>query len=104
MLDLLQLDLTGQVQVAKVSLDTKNRREVAETVRKLGVESSSVFLDPGGHSANMDSASDAPLTLYGMPMTYLVTPSGQIAGYLSGAADWLSEEAKGFLSYYSSSR
>lgn len=101
--DRLQSQLAGQVQVAKVSLDKGDRREVAETVRKLGIGSSSVFLDPDGRLANMDPASDAPLTLYGMPMTYLVSPSGQIVGYLSGAADWLSDEARQLLSYYSSS-
>jgi hypothetical protein len=36
-----------------------------------------------------------------MPNTYLVTPSGRIAGNIAGATDWLATDAQRLLAYYS---
>jgi hypothetical protein len=59
-------------------------------VKALDLRTLPIFLDPNGYVAYSDSGNgkDAPFALYGMPITYLVSSSGSIVGYMPGAADW----------------
>ena len=59
-----------------------------------------MLLDEAGRVASPDVDSDAPLAIYGYPTTYLVTPSGVIAGYITGPVDWDAPDARALLSYY----
>jgi hypothetical protein len=34
-----------------------------------------------------------------MPITYLITASGRVVGYMPGAADWMSDEASEVIDY-----
>jgi hypothetical protein len=44
-----------------------------------------------------DSGTNAPLTLYGMPITYLIDRAGWIAGYVAGQVDWSTEDARALI-------
>jgi len=59
-----------------------------------------VLLDPGRRLTSASADEAAPLTLYGMPITYLVDAGGATAGYIMGATDWASDDAQRLLAYY----
>ncbi|WP_213775244.1 TlpA disulfide reductase family protein [Bradyrhizobium sp. dw_78] len=90
----------GQVQVAAVSAEKKDRTDIKSFLDRLAVRSLPIYLDPEGKLVSASNESPAALSAYGMPVTYLITPSGRIAGYISGVADWLSDDAQQLLSYY----
>ncbi len=89
-----------QAAVAAVSIDTDERRRVKSYLDKLSIRSLPVYLDPEGKLAGNAAKGTAPLLIYGMPLTYLITPSGRIAGYMAGVADWLAPDAQKLLAYY----
>jgi thiol-disulfide isomerase/thioredoxin len=93
----------GRVNVVAVSSDKANREKVRVYLEKLSIRRLPVYLDPDGRLASSSSDSLAPMRLYGMPITYLVTPYGRIAGYISGPVDWLSDDAQRLLAYYAAS-
>lgn len=88
------------VAVAAVSVDTDSRERVRSYLEKLSVRALTVYLDPDGRLAGNAAKGTAPLLIYGMPQTYLITPSGRIAGYMAGVADWLAPDAQQLLAYY----
>lgn len=88
------------VKVAAVSVDRTSAQDVAAFVNELGVRHLPLYLDPQGILASEDAAGDAPLRLYGMPITYLITRSARIAGFIPGPADWLSSQGQKLLAYY----
>jgi thiol-disulfide isomerase/thioredoxin len=90
----------GQVQVAAVSAEKNDRNDIKIFLDRLAIHSLPIYLDPEGKLVSTSNESAAALSAYGMPVTYLITPSGRIAGYISGVADWLSVEAQQLLSYY----
>jgi thiol-disulfide isomerase/thioredoxin len=90
----------GQVQVAAVSAEKKDRNDIKIFLDKLAIRSLPIYLDPDGKLVSTSNDRPASLSAYSMPVTYLITPSGQIAGYISGVADWLSDEAQQLLAYY----
>ena len=90
----------GRIQVAAVSAETRDRSYIKTFLDRLAIRSLPIYLDPDGRLVSTSNDSPAALVAYGMPVTYLITPSGQIAGYISGVADWLSEEAQQLLTYY----
>jgi thiol-disulfide isomerase/thioredoxin len=90
----------GPVNVAAVSSDKADREKVRVYLEKLSIRHLPVYLDPEARLASDSSDSLAPLQLNGMPITYLVTPQGRIAGYISGPVDWLSDDAQRLLAHY----
>ncbi len=84
-----------RLHVVAVSEDRGDRESVGRFVRSLALKSLPVCLDPNGYVArSVDSERrSAPFTLYGMPITYLISASGLVVGYLPGAADWSSPAA-----------
>ncbi|MDO8979329.1 MAG: TlpA disulfide reductase family protein [Afipia sp.] len=103
-LDRLQ-EAMGQknLKVVAISLDRNGRPAVVPFVQKLKLRHLEVYLDPDGRvgSVGNDNVA-APFPIYGMPISYVVGPSGRIEGYLTGEADWLSDDARNLLSYYAS--
>ena len=91
----------GNLHVAAVSEDRGSRETVESFIRTLGLRTLPIYLDPNGYVAHSDSANErnAPFTLYGMPITYLIASSGTIVGYMPGAADWSSEAANSLIEY-----
>lgn len=92
----------GRVNVAAVSIDKTDRQQVKGYLQKTAIRALPIYLDPEGRLASKSTDSIAPLPIYGMPLTYLITPSGRIAGYMAGVADWLAQDAQELLAYYAS--
>lgn len=92
----------NSVHVLAVSEDRDDRLEVQRFVRALRLRSLPIFLDPNGYVASSDGDNhrNAPFALYGMPITYLVSGSGLIIGYMPGAADWSSAPANDLIEYF----
>lgn len=57
--------------------------------------------DPNGYVAHsdIDNVRKAPFALYGMPITYVVSSSGVVVGYMPGDADWSSAVADDLIAY-----
>jgi thiol-disulfide isomerase/thioredoxin len=89
-----------RVQVAAVAAEKKPPKDIKLFLDKLGIRSLPIYLDPDGRLVSASDDRPAALSAYGMPATYLITPSGRIAGYISGIADWLSRDAQQLLAYY----
>ena len=89
-----------RTEVLAVSIDKSDRRQVNVYLEKLGIRALPIYLDPEGKLASNSPTRPAPLVIYGMPLTYLITPSGRIAGYMAGIADWQTRDAQELLAYY----
>ncbi|WFR99251.1 TlpA disulfide reductase family protein [Rhizobium tumorigenes] len=97
----LKASMGKRIDVAAVSIDKGDRGDVKLFLSDLSVAGLPIYLDPNGIVAGTDAASGQQFPLYGMPITYLVTPDQHIAGYIAGTADWLSKPGQDLLSYYS---
>jgi len=93
----------GRVHVGAISEDRGPRETVARFVTSLDLKALPIFLDPNGFVAHSDAdnAKKAPFALYGMPITYAVSASGAIVGYIPGDADWSSPVADDLIAYLS---
>ena len=83
-----------------MAVDRGDRSSVVRFVEKLGIRHLPIYRDPNGYVAS--SAPDlknSPFALYGMPITFLISASGKVVGYMLGAADWNSEAAGKLLDY-----
>ena len=91
----------GRVHVAAVSEDRGPRETVGRFVKSLDLKVLPIFLDPNGYVAHSDgdNVKNAPFALYGMPITYVVSSSGAVVGYMPGDADWSSSAADDLIEY-----
>lgn len=107
MLDRLQ-QIRGRdrLAVVAVSTDREGRAVVAPYLRKLDLRHLTVCLDPDSRVTHTKGRGDttSPFGLYGMPISYVVDPSGQVQGYMLGQADWSSEAATRLLDHYAQGR
>jgi hypothetical protein len=78
---------------------TADSGKVRSYLGKFSLRRLPVFTDPGRRLAGNSADDPAPLTLYGMPITYLIDASGETAGYIQGATDWLGSDAQRLLTY-----
>jgi thiol-disulfide isomerase/thioredoxin len=102
-LDRLQQAMGSEgLQVVAVSVDRSDRRSVERYVRDRRIRNLPVFVDPDARIAHSEGSADrrAPFALYGMPITYVIGRAGNIQGYVLGEADWSSDAARNFLTYY----
>ncbi|WP_076867051.1 TlpA family protein disulfide reductase [Bradyrhizobium mercantei] len=100
MLDRLAASGRGDLVVVAISTD-RNRALVAPYVKQLKLRRLAIGFDPGGLVSRVDAAEvDTPFALYGMPISFLIGITGQVEGYLTGEADWLSADASGLFDYY----
>lgn len=90
------------LQVIAVSVDRGDRRAVERNVRDRGIRNLAVFADPDARIAHSEGSGDrkAPFALYGMPISYVISRSGDVQGYVLGEADWSSDAARNLLTYY----
>ncbi len=90
-----------RLQVVAVSEDRSDRDRVGRFVGSLGLKTLPICLDPNGYVAQQGDGSGrtAPFILHGMPITYLISASGLVIGYLQGAADWSSSAAADLFVY-----
>ncbi|MDB5502261.1 MAG: hypothetical protein JWR89_2163 [Tardiphaga sp.] len=96
-----------RTDLAVVAIATdRDRSLVAPFVKRLKLRNLAIGLDPGGLVARADASDgiDTPFALYGMPITFLIGITGQVEGYITGEADWLSVEARQLFDYYASRR
>ncbi|ODM70742.1 hypothetical protein A6X20_09200 [Bradyrhizobium elkanii] len=104
MLDRLAASGRSDLVVVAVSTD-RNRAPVAPYVKQLKLRHLAIGFDPGGLVSRVDAAEvDTPFALYGMPISFLIGVTGQVEGYMTGEADWLSAEAGGLFDYYAGVR
>lgn len=89
------------MRVIAVSEDRGERTTVERFVNSLKLQHLAIYLDPNGYVAfnDPDNKRNAPFGLYGMPITYAITASGWIVGYMPGAADWTSTAATGLIEF-----
>ena len=89
------------LEVIAVSEDRSDRETVARFVRANKIERLPIYRDPNGYVAfaDRDNEKKAPFALYGMPITYLISASGRVVGYMPGAADWMSGSARELIEY-----
>ena len=82
----------------------RDRSVVAPFVKQLKVRHLAIGFDPGGlvARAGANDGVDTPFALYGMPISFLLGVTGQVEGYMTGEADWLSIEARRLFDYYAS--
>lgn len=100
-LERLQMALGGTgFEVVAISVDRDGAAAVSPFLRRLNIRRLPVYLDAGGRTWSRDGDANAPFTLYGMPISYLVDPEGRIQGYLAGDADWSSDEARALIGSY----
>ncbi|KJC58447.1 hypothetical protein UP10_23370 [Bradyrhizobium sp. LTSPM299] len=89
------------LEVVAVSADRDGGATVTPFLRRLGIRHLDIGLDPRARMVRAgDDESATPFPLYGMPISYIVSPSGRIEGYMVGEADWSSEDARNLLNYY----
>ncbi|MDH2383435.1 TlpA disulfide reductase family protein [Bradyrhizobium sp. CER78] len=100
MLDRLAAGGRSDLAVIAVSTD-RNRAVVAPYVKQLKLRHLTIGFDPGGLVSRVDAAEvKTPFALYGMPISFLIGVSGQVEGYMTGEADWLSADASALVDYY----
>jgi thiol-disulfide isomerase/thioredoxin len=95
----------GRKDLAVVAITTdRDRSLVAPFVKKLNLRHLTIGFDPGGLAARAGASDrvDTPFALYGMPISFLLGVTGQVEGYITGEADWLSAEASRLFDYYAS--
>ncbi len=95
--------LGAEVQVTAVSIDREGSARVRAFLDNLGVRLPSA-LDPTGRLVkSVGDWEAAPITMWGMPISYVVDRRGRIAGYFVGEADWTSPDALALLRYFAHS-
>ncbi|RIA55589.1 TlpA disulfide reductase family protein [Dichotomicrobium thermohalophilum] len=102
-LDQLARDMADQpFNVIAISLDEAGRRKVIPFYQRHGIETLEVYTDPDQRvgAINPPAGVSAPFSLYGMPTTYVIGKNGAVRGYIQGAVDWRSNEARALLDYY----
>ena len=102
-----QLEGNRRADLAVVAITTdRDRSVVAPFVKPLKLRNLTIGFDPGGLLARAGASDgvDTPFALYGMPISFLLGVTGQVEGYITGEADWLSAEARRLFDYYASQR
>jgi thiol-disulfide isomerase/thioredoxin len=97
-LDRLQSEMGGEhFEVVALSIDRAGIEVVKRFYETLGLRHLGIYLDKNGISYQEFRA-------YGLPTSYVIDRGGRAMGYLPGAADWGSQEAKALLQYYTARR
>ena len=91
----------SDLAIVAISEDRAERGVVERFAQKLSIQNLNIYLDPNGYVAFSDAENKrkAPFALYGMPISYAVTASGWVIGYMPGAADWDSPNAARLLEF-----
>ncbi|MDP6774591.1 MAG: TlpA disulfide reductase family protein [Rhodospirillales bacterium] len=102
-LDRLQGALGGErFEVVALSIDRDGMAAVEPFFRRHGVKHLGMYLDPGRRTAYTNAANPngAAFPVYGLPITFLIDRQGRVAGYVTGPAQWHSEDAKRLIRHY----
>jgi thiol-disulfide isomerase/thioredoxin len=88
--------------VVAVSVDRDGASVVRPFVSEHQLTHLGVYLDPDQRLGSLkdDHGVAGALPIYGLPISYIIDPNGGVVGYLTGAANWDSLEARRFLDYF----
>jgi thiol-disulfide isomerase/thioredoxin len=102
LLDALQKDMGKVMDFAAIAQDGGGKSIVEPFLHKLALKQLTVYLDPDGASTGIarEGREPGPFVLHTMPMYYIITTEGRIAGFVPGAVNWTSESARSLLSYF----
>lgn len=90
-----------KLEIVPISVDPQGRNAVAGFLQRMDVNELPIYLDNRQKiAARADAEANAPFTLYGMPITYVIDKRGSVVGYITGEVDWTSREAMSFLTYF----
>lgn len=90
-----------KLEIVPISVDTQGKNAVAGFLQRMDVNELPIYLDNRQKIATRaDAEANAPFTLYGMPITYVIDKRGSVVGYITGEVDWSSPEAMSFLTYF----
>ncbi len=93
-LDRLQARRGGpDLAVVALSIDAGDIEGPIAFVRKLGLANLTVYQDFTGTTAEV-------FPLYGLPISYVLDPRGNVIGYITGATDWDSPEVEQLIDHY----
>lgn len=83
-----------EFEVVTVNLDEANRANVKSFFERLNVKTLPLLSDP------LLKSIDAYSIREGLPWSFLIDRSGNVRGYLMGAAHWLGPESQSLIRYY----
>ena len=100
-LDRLAARNDDRLRILAVSIDREGGAAVARFVAEHDLTHLTVYLDPDQRLGSL-APQHAPgtLPLWGLPITYVIDGEGRVTGFITGAADWDSTEARRFLDYF----
>lgn len=95
-----QASATGAVVLA-VSIDQAGKAAVIAYYQRLGLRHLKVYSDPAQQLGHLgDSASFPELfPLHALPTTFLIDANGMVVGYMPGAAQWDSSQARRLIAW-----
>lgn len=102
-LDRLQVEMgSDKFEVVAVSVDRAGLLAVRPYYRELNLSNLKIYLDPQQQLGyfEAENPNSAAFALYGLPISYILDDRGYVLGYLTGAADWDSKQARNFLEYF----
>lgn len=88
----------GPIAIA-ISIDREASAVVKPYLTKLGIRRLPVFLDPDFKIARRanEATSQDPFRLFGLPISYVLSPGLRNLGYIDGLVDWTSPDAERLL-------
>ncbi|MBR0754950.1 TlpA family protein disulfide reductase [Bradyrhizobium jicamae] len=89
-----------RLDVCAICTDVREPGKVRDYLGHTNAAGLTSYIDAYGVAADPKTSSDAVFQLVAMPITYLVGTTGQIEGYITGAADWLSPAGADLLQFY----
>lgn len=91
------------VEVLAVSIDDAGAQQIRQLAAKLSLTRLQILTDPGQRFGTLTRAGlrAGALPVFSLPTTYVITPRGSVAGYITGPSDWSSPQASALLTYLS---
>ncbi|MDA1091149.1 MAG: TlpA disulfide reductase family protein [Proteobacteria bacterium] len=83
-----------QFTVVALSIDDGGAAVVSRYLRRNGLENLPAYLDPAGRVLTALNVGTS------LPVSFLIDHQGRVVGYMKGAADWSSPQAKALIDYY----
>ncbi len=80
--------------VVALSIDEGGAKVVSPYLKRLGLYNLPSYLDPAGRIRQTLRVGKA------LPLSFIIDHRGRVMGYMKGAADWTSAEARALIDYY----
>ncbi|MCZ8258824.1 MAG: TlpA disulfide reductase family protein [Beijerinckiaceae bacterium] len=87
------------IRAVAISVDREGARIVRPYLAALRLNRLPAFIDPEFRVARRadEATPQDPFRLFGLPLSYVLTPDGRNFGYVAGAMDWAGESARALL-------